>query len=177
MLHHFINRLSRYENRNFTLTRSFILAIILGAALPLFISNTAASEEKSQTEEALLKNEKWLGDFDGMVAREQNCRTAIDPLRPYVDQATLGGIETLLKARMSPFVELEAVNPLFEEVEVHFDVAFHDGIDDISFYQDGDILRSSKCFVNNLRADPDRMFFRKEIFQVGINFKEKNTHT
>ena len=36
---------------------------------------------------------------------------------------------------MSPFVNLEVQNPKIEEVQVSFEVAFHDEIDDISFYR------------------------------------------
>jgi membrane-bound lytic murein transglycosylase MltF len=55
------------RNRDFALARSFLLVTILITVLPVLITKTAASDEKSPTGQALLKNEKWLGDFDGMV--------------------------------------------------------------------------------------------------------------
>lgn len=61
-------------------------------------------------------------------------RPHLDPLRPYTDQATLKKVRDLLTARISPFVRLEVANPKFEEVQVKFNVAFLDGIDDITFY-------------------------------------------
>lgn len=61
-------------------------------------------------------------------------RPHLNPLRPYTDQATLKKVRNLLSSRISPFVRLEVANPKFEEVHVSFDVAFHEGIDDIAFY-------------------------------------------
>lgn len=61
-------------------------------------------------------------------------RPHLNPLRPYTDQATLKKVRDLLHPRISPFVRLEVANPKFEEVQVSFDVAFREGIDDIAFY-------------------------------------------
>jgi hypothetical protein len=62
-------------------------------------------------------------------------REHLDPLRPYVDQATLAAMETTLAKRCSPFVRLEAANPRFEEVHVAMNVAFMPGIADTDFYR------------------------------------------
>ena len=59
-----------------------------------------------------------------------------NPLRPYADQAVLGEVERYLKARVSPFVRLEVMNPKFEEVQASFKVRFHAGIADIAFHRD-----------------------------------------
>ena len=61
-------------------------------------------------------------------------RPHLDPLRPYTDQATIKNVRARLADRISPFVRLEVANPKFEEVQVSFKVAFHDGIDDVAFY-------------------------------------------
>ena len=59
----------------------------------------------------------------------------IDPLRPYADKKTLVAIDDYLRARTSPFVELEVQNPKIEAVQVKFNVAFTAEIADITFYQ------------------------------------------
>jgi hypothetical protein len=61
---------------------------------------------------------------------------ARDPLRPYSDRATLTAVNNHLKARISPFVRLEVVNPKLEEVHLDFRVRFKPGIADIAFYSD-----------------------------------------
>jgi len=58
-----------------------------------------------------------------------------DPLRPYADRATLRDLDTLLRARCSPFVRLETANPKFEEIHVSMNVAFRPGIADTDFYR------------------------------------------
>ncbi len=62
--------------------------------------------------------------------------SAVDPLRPYTRKKTLVAIDEFLRQRMSPFVNLEVQNPKIEEVQVKFEVAFHENIADISFYRD-----------------------------------------
>ncbi len=63
-------------------------------------------------------------------------KTNVDPRRPYLHRKTLAGIDKFLRKRISPFVRLEVQNPKIEEVQVEFNVAFNDNIDDISFYKD-----------------------------------------
>lgn len=60
--------------------------------------------------------------------------TARDPLRPYIDQATLTAIDRFLRPRLSPFVRLEVTNPRIEEVHLDFRVRFHDAYRDTAFY-------------------------------------------
>jgi hypothetical protein len=62
--------------------------------------------------------------------------SARDPLRPYTDKRTLGEIDSFLRRRISPFVQLEVQNPKFEEVRVKFKVAFTAQIADTDFYID-----------------------------------------
>jgi hypothetical protein len=59
-----------------------------------------------------------------------------DPLRPYADTRTLRAIDAFLRARLSPFVQLEVQNPKFEEVQVEFTVIFTPDIADLAFYKD-----------------------------------------
>jgi hypothetical protein len=59
-----------------------------------------------------------------------------DSLRPYTDKKTIGAIDRLLRARISPFVQLEVQNPKIEEVQVKFKVAFTADIADIAFYKE-----------------------------------------
>lgn len=60
-----------------------------------------------------------------------------NPLRPYLDQATLAAIDRFLRPRLSPFVRLEVVNPRIEEVHLEFRVRFAPGIADTAFYRVG----------------------------------------
>lgn len=62
--------------------------------------------------------------------------SARDPLRPYVDQATLKAVERFLRPRFSPFVRLEVTNPRIEEIHLDFSVRFAPGIADFAFYID-----------------------------------------
>jgi hypothetical protein len=57
-----------------------------------------------------------------------------DPRRPYVRTARLVEIDEFLRARTSPFVQLEVVLPRVEEVMVRLDVQFASGFDDRDFY-------------------------------------------
>lgn len=55
--------------------------------------------------------------------RNQN---QVDTLKPTTSIAVLAEIKAFLRERTSRFVELEVINPDFEEVEVEFDVVFYD---------------------------------------------------
>jgi hypothetical protein len=57
-----------------------------------------------------------------------------NPLRPYLDQATLTAIDDFIRPRLSPFVRLEVVNPRIEEAHLEFCVRFAPGIADTAFY-------------------------------------------
>ncbi len=59
--------------------------------------------------------------------------SAANPLRPYLDQATLGGIARLLAPRLSPFVRLEVTNPRIEEVHLDLQVRFAPHVTDPGF--------------------------------------------
>lgn len=67
MLHHFVCRSSTYGNPIFTLTKCALRYFVFFAVLIVLSIRPAVAEEKTRTEDALLKNEKWTGDFDAMV--------------------------------------------------------------------------------------------------------------
>ena len=62
--------------------------------------------------------------------------TNVNPLRPYTKKSVIERITGFLRARTSPFVQLEVQNPKIEEVQVAFDVAFTEEIADTEFYVD-----------------------------------------
>lgn len=57
-----------------------------------------------------------------------------NPLRPYTPIGTLTDIDLFLQKIKNPFVQLHVVNPKFEEVQVEFEVHFHDNMDE-TFYR------------------------------------------
>lgn len=61
-------------------------------------------------------------------------KTNINPLRPYTPIATLTDISLFLEKLKNPFAQLHVVNPLFEEVQLEFEVRFHDNMDEV-FYR------------------------------------------
>ena len=62
--------------------------------------------------------------------------SSVNKLRPFTDKKTIVAIDQFLRARISPFVQLEVQNPKIEEVQVKFQVAFTAEIADISFYKE-----------------------------------------
>ncbi|WP_372771999.1 hypothetical protein [Mangrovibacterium sp.] len=61
-------------------------------------------------------------------------KNAVDPLKPRTSLVTLYDIDTLIGLGRSPFINVHVHNPIFEEVQVKFNVKFHAGID-IGIYQ------------------------------------------
>jgi hypothetical protein len=61
-------------------------------------------------------------------------KTNINPLRPYTPVATLTDISLFLEKLKNPFAKLHVVNPQFEEVQLEFEVRFHDNMDEV-FYR------------------------------------------
>lgn len=57
-----------------------------------------------------------------------------NPLRPYTSIGTLTDIDIFLQKIKNPFAQLHVVNPRFEEVQVEFEVRFHDNMDE-AFYR------------------------------------------
>ncbi|MCL6258870.1 baseplate J/gp47 family protein [Aquiflexum sp. TKW24L] len=61
-------------------------------------------------------------------------KTNINPLRPYTSVGTLTDISLFLEKLKNPFAQLHVVNPQFEEVQLEFEVRFHDNMDEV-FYR------------------------------------------
>lgn len=61
-----------------------------------------------------------------VVPNPQLTRLA-DPLRPKASRALLGRIETFLKSRISPFVRLKVLNPIYENISTQSEVKFKEG--------------------------------------------------
>lgn len=61
-------------------------------------------------------------------------KNAVDPLKPRTSLVTLYDIDELIGSLRSPFIHVHVHNPIFEEVQVKFNVKFHPGID-IGIYQ------------------------------------------
>ncbi|WP_113923266.1 baseplate J/gp47 family protein [Cognataquiflexum aquatile] len=61
-------------------------------------------------------------------------KTNINPLRPYTPISTLTDISLFLEKLKNPFAQLHVVNPQFEEVQLEFEVRFHDNMDEV-FYR------------------------------------------
>ena len=61
-------------------------------------------------------------------------KSHINPLRPYTPVGLLTDISIFLEKIKNPFVTLHVVNPRFEEVQVEFEVRFHELMDEV-FYR------------------------------------------
>lgn len=68
-------------------------------------------------------------------------RNDSNPLKPYTNQSTLIKIQDFLKERVSPFVNLQAVQPQFEELRLKFNLKLLTGYNDFEYY--AGILRES----------------------------------
>ncbi len=88
-------------------------------------------------------NHHFVGDADyelrpGCVTvvaiPDLNGKSAVNPLRPYTPVGTITDMELFLKKRISPFVNLKVVNPVFEEIQLDFKVKFR--TDDNAYYHD-----------------------------------------
>lgn len=49
--------------------------------------------------------------------------------QPQVGRRKLLDIEEFISARITPFIDLKVVNPLYEQIRLHFNVGFHPGFD------------------------------------------------
>lgn len=68
-------------------------------------------------------------------------RNDSNPLKPFTNQSTLTKIEDFLKDRISPFVNIKAVQPQFEELRMKFKLKLRPGYNDFEYY--AGILRES----------------------------------
>ncbi len=74
-------------------------------------------------------NEASPGNVSLVVVTNIRNKNAVDPLKPRTSLVTLDDIKAFIRTIHSPFVGLHVYNPLFEEVQVKFNVAFHAGFD------------------------------------------------
>lgn len=69
------------------------------------------------------------GSVSMIVIQNVRNKNAVNPLQPKTSRNTLIEIEKYLQGFISPFVNLEVQNPIYEEVLVDFTVGFKEGID------------------------------------------------
>jgi hypothetical protein len=86
-----------------------------------------------QDESRLLEDEVAPGHVLVVAVPDQRQREAIDPLRPYTDLGTLKRIGDELRQRISPHVQLDVRNPVFEPIQLDFSVRFLAGRDPIQY--------------------------------------------
>lgn len=78
-------------------------------------------------------NELMPGHVALVIISDLQNKNAIDPLKPKTSLITLTEIEEFVSAIKSPCAHLHVRNPIFEEIQVEFNVKFHTGYD-IGFY-------------------------------------------
>lgn len=78
-------------------------------------------------------NELMPGHVSLVIVSNLQNRNAIDPLKPKTSLITLTEIEEFITAIKPPCAMLHVRNPIFEEIQVEFNVKFHPGYD-IGFY-------------------------------------------
>lgn len=79
--------------------------------------------------DAISINEAAPGNVSLVVVSNIRNKNAVDPLKPRTSLVTLNEIETFIGKIRSPYINVFAKNPLFEEVKVKFNVRFHPGFD------------------------------------------------
>ncbi len=75
------------------------------------------------------KNDIAPGNITLLVIEKIRNKNAVNPLQPATGRNTLLEIKGFLKKYVSPFVEIFVQNPIYEEVQVSFSVAFRQGYD------------------------------------------------
>lgn len=83
----------------------------------------------NQGSKKILTREHAPGFVKVVVIPNLRNQNAVNPLQPRASKNTLSEIKEFLSQRMSDFVKLEVVNPIFEEVKVVAKVAFDPGRD------------------------------------------------
>lgn len=73
--------------------------------------------------------ETWPGHVTVVTVAEAGGTAGGNPLLPYTPLGTLSDIRGYLQAIVNPFVQLDVVNPLFEQVQFDFKVRFLEGYD------------------------------------------------
>lgn len=80
------------------------------------------------------KNDIAPGNITLLVVEKIRNKNAVNPLQPVTGRNTLLEIKNFLSRYVSPFVEIYVQNPIYEEVQVSFNVAFRKGYD-AGYYQ------------------------------------------
>ncbi|MCK6641932.1 MAG: baseplate J/gp47 family protein [Bacteroidia bacterium] len=120
-------------------------------------------------------NELMPGHVALVIVSDLQNKNAIDPLKPKTSLITLTEIEEFIAAVKPPCAELHVRNPIFEEVQVEFNVKFHPGFD-IGFY--GQQLQSElKQFLAPWTYGTKDIAFGGRIHKsVLINFVEERPY-
>jgi hypothetical protein len=74
-------------------------------------------------------NEAAPGNVSLLVISNIRNKNAVDPLKPRTSLVILDDIKSCINKIKSPYINLFVHNPLFEEVQVKFNVGFHSGFD------------------------------------------------
>lgn len=74
-------------------------------------------------------NEAWPGHVTVVTVPKLSGSGAGDPLLPYTPLGTLSAVRQYLEPLLSPFVQLDVLNPQFEQVQFDFKVRFLAGYD------------------------------------------------
>lgn len=75
------------------------------------------------------KNDIAPGNITLVVIEKIRNKNAVNPLQPATGRNTLLEIKNFLKKYVSPFVEIFVQNPIYEEIQVSFNVAFRQDYD------------------------------------------------
>ncbi len=78
--------------------------------------------------------ENYPGNITVVCIPDLKEKSHINPLRPYTPVGLLTDIHLFLEKIKNPFATLHVVNPRFEEVQVDFEVSFHEFMDEV-FYR------------------------------------------
>jgi hypothetical protein len=89
------------------------------------LNHTSAVEKSG----SIRDYERFPGHVTVIVIPRINDKTSFYLDRPYASMATLNKIKDYIKAKTSPFVQLQVMNPKFEPVQVELDVAFYEDKD------------------------------------------------
>ena len=82
---------------------------------------------KSKDSDVQVDNEFAPGYVLVVTLPDLKNRNAVNPLLPFTSLGTLEQIKAFLAKRISPHVQLDVVNPRFEQVQMEFQVAYHEG--------------------------------------------------
>jgi hypothetical protein len=123
-----------------------------------------------------LENDICPGQITIVVVDNLRNRNAVNPLQPRASIGTRAAIKEFISKYVSPFVEVNVQNPLYEEILVDFDVVFHPGYDS-GFYRtnlNDDIRRflSPWAYIEG----EDILFGNKVYKSSIINFIEERTY-